>query len=135
VAWYLEDDPITSIARFKEEPSLNKIISEEKAQIGITEVKEELRKRRDTIFAHKFFKLVSAPISPADVDDVADSVALCVIDFDEETISNTTEGPPILVDRIFNNTGETGKFRTYKNRLLFLIANKQELERAIENIR
>ncbi len=135
VAWYLENDPITFIARFKEEPSLNKIISEEKAQIGITEAKDELRKRRDTIFADKFFKLVSAPETPADVDDVADSVALCIIDFDEETISSTTDGPPAIVERIFNNTGEAGKFRTYRNRLLFLIANKQELQRAIENVR
>ncbi|MEA5531268.1 DUF499 domain-containing protein [Dolichospermum sp. UHCC 0684] len=135
VAWYLENDPITFIARFKEEPSLNKIISEEKAQIGTTEAKDELRKRRDTIFADKFFKLVSAPISPADVDDVADSVALCIIDFDEETISSTTDGPPAIVERIFNSTGEAGKFRTYRNRLLFLIANKQELQRAIENVR
>ena len=135
VAWYLENDPITSIARFKEEPSLNKIISEEKAQIGITEAKDELRQRRDTIFAAKFFKLVSAPETPADVDDVADSIALCIIDFDEETISSTTDGPPAIVERIFNNTGEAGKFRTYRNRLLFLIANKQELQRAIENVR
>ena len=135
VAWYLEDDPITFIARFKEEPSLNKIISEEKAQIGITEAKDELRKRRDTIFAAKFFKLVSAPISPADVDDVADSIALCIIDFDDADISSTTDGPPAMVERIFNNTGESGKFRTYRNRLLFLIANKQELQRAIENVR
>ncbi|MDD1434119.1 DUF499 domain-containing protein [Dolichospermum sp. ST_sed6] len=135
VAWYLENDPITLIARFKEEPSLNKIISEEKAQIGITEAKDELRKRRDTIFAAKFFKLVSAPETPADVDDVADSVVLCIIDFDEETISSTTDGPPAIVERIFNNTGEAGKFRTYRNRLLFLIANKQELQRAIENVR
>ncbi|MEA5554129.1 DUF499 domain-containing protein [Anabaena cylindrica UHCC 0172] len=135
VAWYLENDPITSIARFKEEPSLNKVIAEEKEQIGITEAKDDLRKRRDTIFADKFLKLVSAPDTPADVDDVADSVALCVIDFDEETISFTTDGAPAIVERIFNNTGEAGKFRTYRNRLLFLIANKQELQRTIENVR
>jgi hypothetical protein len=30
-----------------------------------------------------------------------------------------------------NNTGESGKFRTYRNSLLFLVANKQELDRAI----
>jgi hypothetical protein len=135
VAWYLDQDPITSITRFKEEPSLNKVIAEEKDQITITEAKDDLRKRRDTIFADKFLKLVSAPDSPADVDDVVDSVALCVIDFDEETISSTTDSAPGIVERIFNNTGEAGKFRTYRNRLLFLIANKQELQRAIENVR
>ncbi|MBD2772245.1 ATP-binding protein [Iningainema tapete] len=135
VAWYLENDAITSIARFKEEPSINKIIAEEKAQIGVTEAKEDLRNRRDTIFAEKYFKTISAPDSAADVDDTADSIALCLIDFQEATISATTEGSPDIVERIFNNTGESGKFRTYRNRLLFLVANKHELERAIENAR
>ncbi|XHR83804.1 MAG: ATP-binding protein [Gloeotrichia echinulata GP01] len=135
VAWYLENDPMTTLARFKEEPSINKIIAEEKGQVGISEAKEDLRNRRDTIFADKFFKLVSAPESPADVDDAPDSIALCLIDFNEATISATTEGPPQLVERIFNDTGESGKFRTFRNRLLFLVANRQELERAIDNAR
>jgi Protein of unknown function (DUF499) len=135
VAWYLENDTVTSIARFKEEPSINKIIAEEKAQIGITEAKEDLRNRRDTVFAQKYFKTISAPDSAADVDDTPDSIALCLIDFQEATISATTEGPPDIVERIFNNTGESGKFRTYRNRLLFLIANKNELDRAIDNAR
>jgi hypothetical protein len=135
VAWYLENDPITTLARFKEEPSINKIIAEEKAQVGITEAKEDLRNRRDTIFADKFFKLVSAPESPADVDDVSDSIALCLIDFNEATIFATTEGPPPIVEKIFNETGESGKFRTFRNRLLFLVANRQELDRAIDNAR
>lgn len=135
VAWYLENDPITTLARFKEEPSINKIIAEEKAQVGITEAKDDLRSRRDTIFAEKFFKLVIAPESPADVDDVSDNIALCLIDFNEATISTTTEGPPVVVEKIFNETGESGKFRTFRNRLLFLIANRQELERAIDNAR
>jgi len=135
VAWYLENDPVTTLARFKEEPSINKIIAEEKAQVGITEAKEDLRAIRDTIFAEKFFKLVSAPESPGDVDDVSDSIALCLIDFNEATISATTEGPPALVEKIFQETGESGKFRLFRNRLLFLIANKQELDRAIDNAR
>ena len=135
VAWYLENDSITSIARFKEEPSINKIISEEKQQIGKTEAKDELRKRRDTIFAERLFKLVSAPESPGDVDDVADNIALCIIDFNEATVSATTEGAPLLVEKIFSETGESGKFRTYRNRLLFLTANKSQLDIAINNAR
>ncbi|MDB9333052.1 DUF499 domain-containing protein, partial [Nodularia spumigena CS-591/04] len=135
VAWYLENDPMTTLARFKEEPSINKIIAEEKGQVGITEAKDDLRNRRDTIFANKLLTLVSAPESPADVDDVSDSIALCLIDFNEATISATTEAAPGLVEKIFNETGESGKFRTFRNRLLFLVANRQELDRAIENAR
>ncbi|NET10937.1 MAG: ATP-binding protein, partial [Symploca sp. SIO2B6] len=131
VAWYLDVDPITSIARFKEEPSINKIIAEEKEQIGVSEAKDDLRDRRDTIFSTKFFDLVSSPDGARDVDDVADRVALCVIDFNEATISNSLDTAPSVVEQIFNNTGESGKFRTFRNRLLFLLANQQELERAI----
>jgi len=132
VAWYLDVDPITSIARFKEEPSINKIIAEEKELVGITEAKEDLRTRRDTIFATKFFDLVSGPEGAHEVDDIADRIALCVIDFNEATLQSSLDGPPPMVEQIFNNTGESGKFRTFRNRLLFLLANQQELERAID---
>lgn len=132
VAWYLDVDPITSIARFKEEPSINKIIAEEKEQVGVTEAKEDLRTRRDTVFATKFFDLVSGPEGAHEVDDVADRIALCVIDFNEATVNSAMDAAPSIVEQIFGNTGESGKFRTFRNRLLFLLANQQELERAID---
>lgn len=135
VAWYLDFDPMTSLARFKEEPSINKIITEEKEQVGVLLAKEDLRTRRDSIFAKKFFTLVSNVESPSDVDDNPDDVALCAIDFDEATVDASTDAAPELVERIFNSSGESGKFRTYRNRLLFLVANRLELERAIDNAR
>jgi len=132
VAWYLDIDPMTTIARFKEEPSINKIIAEEKEQIGNLTAKDHLRSRRDSIFANKVFTLVASPESSGDVDDKPDDIALCVIDFDQGTVNASTDVAPNLVEQIFNNTGESGKFRTFRNRLLFLVANKQELERAID---
>lgn len=135
VAWYLDFDPMTSLARFKEEPSINKIITEEKEQVGVLAAKEDLRTRRDSIFAKKFFTLVSNVETPGDVDDNPDDVALCAIDFDEATVDVSTDAAPELVERIFNSSGESGKFRTYRNRLLFLVANRLELERAIDNSR
>jgi len=135
-AWYLDYDPITSLARFKEEPSLNKIISEEKEQVKRTDAKEELRRRRDTIFAKRFFTLISDQIdSPSDVDDRPDDIALCVMDFDDVTVDSPTDPVPELVDRIFHQTGDSGKFRIFRNRLLFLLANKPALQQAIENAR
>ncbi|MEG4852601.1 DUF499 domain-containing protein [Microcoleus sp. B5-D4] len=135
VAWYLDSDPITSLARFKEEPSINKIITEEKEQVGRGFAKDDLRTRRDSIFAKKFFTLVSNIESPGDVDDNPDDVALCAIDFDDATVNASTDAAPELIERIFNNSGESGKFRTYRNRLLFLVANRLELETAIDNAR
>ena len=135
VAWYLDDDAVTTTARFKEEPSINKIISQEKNQIGRTQVKEKLRSRRDSIFASKIFTLVTSPDSPSDVDDVADSIALCILDFDEATVQSSQDPPPQLVEKIYQNTGESGKFRLFRNRLLFLVANQGELEKAMERTR
>ncbi|TVQ60424.1 MAG: ATP-binding protein [Spirulina sp. DLM2.Bin59] len=132
VAWYLDLDPVTSIARFKEEPSINKIIAEEKEQVSTSEAKEYLRERRDSIFASKVFHLIAAPDSASDVNDVADNLALCILDFDEDTVTNSQDPPPPLVEQIFNNTGEAGKFRIFRNRLLFLLANKTEIKRAID---
>ncbi|MEG4839201.1 DUF499 domain-containing protein [Microcoleus sp. B9-D4] len=135
VAWYLDFDPITSLARFKEEPSINKIITEEKEQVGRGFAKDDLRIRRDSIFAKKFFTLVSNIESPGNVDDNPDDVALCAIDFDDAMVNASTDAAPELIERIFNNSGESGKFRTYRNRLLFLVANRLELESAIDNAR
>ncbi|HEY9769959.1 MAG TPA: DUF499 domain-containing protein [Coleofasciculaceae cyanobacterium] len=135
VAWYLDNDPITTLARFKEEPSINKIVTEEKEQVGRTEAKDYLRSRRDSIFAKKIFTPVFAPESPGDVDDIPDEIALCLIDFNEATVKSSTDSPPDLVQQIFDNTGESGKFRVFRNRLLFLVANHQELDKAIDNAR
>lgn len=135
VAWYLDNDPITTLARFKEEPSINKIVTEEKEQVGRTEAKDYLRSRRDSIFAKKIFTPVFAPESPGDVDDIPDEIALCLIDFNEATVKSSTDSSPDLVQQIFDNTGESGKFRLFRNRLLFLVANHQELDKAIDNAR
>ena len=135
VAWYLDDDPITSTCRFKEEPSINKIVTEEKEQVGRSEAKDDLRSRRDSIFAKKIFTPIFSPEGSGDVDDVPDSVALCLIDFDEATVISSVDSPPDIVEQIFHNTGESGKFRLHKNRLLFLVANRQEMDRAIDNAR
>jgi hypothetical protein len=43
--------------------------------------------------------------------------------------------PPPLVEAIFNQTGDQGKFQTFRNRLIFLLANNQELGRAIDKTR
>ncbi|WP_223209979.1 ATP-binding protein [Picosynechococcus sp. NKBG042902] len=131
VAWHLDFDAVTNIYQFKEEPSINKIIAQEKEQVGVGVAKDELRQRRDSIFQSRFFDCVADPEGAHDVDDRADSIALCLIDFNEARIQSSTDAAPALVEQIFENTGEAGKFRIFKNRLLFLVANDQELERAL----
>lgn len=50
-------------------------------------------------------------------------------------VSASTDEPPSIIQQIFSNTGESGKFRVFRNRLLFLLANKQGLETAIDKAR
>jgi len=132
VAWHLDVDPITTIARFKEEPSINKIIAEEKELVTEVEAKDDLRQRRDSIFAKKFFELVINPEGGHDVSDDPKTIALCLIDFNEETIRATDDPPPPLIKKIFDETGSAGQFRRFQNRLLFLLANRQEIARAVD---
>ena len=66
VAWYLDDDPIASTSQFKEEPSIDKIITEEKEQVGRSEAKDDLRSRRDSIFAKKIFTPIFSPEGSGD---------------------------------------------------------------------
>ena len=132
VAWYLDNDPVTSIARFKEEPSVNKIIAEEKGLIGRVDAKNYLRRERDSIFARGCFKPIFSPEYPSEVDDNAEEIALCLIDFQEATVKISSDSAPSLVEQIFNNTGESGRFRIFRNRLLFLVANEGLIDRAID---
>jgi Protein of unknown function (DUF499) len=132
VAWYLDNDPVTSVARFKEEPSINKIVAEEKEQVGRSDAKTDLRDRRDTIFAKRLFASIFDPDSSSEVDDNAEEIALCLIDFQESNVKSSNDPAPPLVEQIFNNTGESGKFRIFRNRLLFLVANETLLDRAID---
>jgi len=117
----LDDDPIDSNCRFKEEPSINKIVTEEKEQVGRSEAKDDLRSRRDSIFATKIFTPIFSPEGSGDVDDVPDSVALCLIDFDEATVISSVDSPPDIVEQIFHNTGESGKFRLHKNPAILIL--------------
>jgi hypothetical protein len=134
VAWYLDYDPITTIAQFKEEPSLNKIITEETSLISQIMAKEALRDRRNSMFASQIFTMI-VPESASDVDDTAETIALCVMDFHDAIVKSSQDPPPPLVEKIFNSTGEANKFRTYRNRLLFLVANDRDLANAIEKTR
>ena len=123
VAWYLDVDPITSIARFKEEPSINKNYCRREGAGRHYRSQRRAKNPPETpSLPPKFFQLVAGPEGAHDVDDDPTTLALCVIDFNEATVTGTTDGPPAVIEQIFNNTGESGKFRTFRNRLLFLLS-------------
>lgn len=64
-----------------------------------------------------------------------DEIVLCLIDFDEVLVKFIIDNLLEIVDKMFNNIGELGKFRVYCNCLLFLFVNEIELEKFVDNVR
>lgn len=128
VVWYLDYDFIIFRSRFKEEFLINKIVIEEKDMVGIIEVKDYLWEWWDSIFVKNIFNnLILVLVSFFDIDDKLDEIVLCLIDFDEVMVKFIIDNLLEIVDKMFNNMGELGKFRVYCNCLLFLFVNEIEL--------
>ena len=128
-AWYLEYDGHRY--RFKTEPSINKIISDETLQVGSTKAKGELEGRIRQIWKKGYFQLVFFPVQPVDVDDDANAPKLVLMHFDAVRAQAGEAAPPDLVRKIFAYSGTQESFRKYQNNLLFLVADEDQTENMI----
>jgi len=118
--------------RFTPEPQLPKVISDEMSLIGKVKAKEELDRRIRQIWKKGAFQPVYFPSEASEVDDDAQIPKLVVLHYDAATIDATTEQPPELVRKIFEHSGTLEGYRTYKNNLLFLVADNAQVERMVE---
>lgn len=129
-AWFLDYDGRRY--RFKTEPSLNKLIADEMTIIGRSKPKEELDRRIRNVWRKGAFKPVFFPSEAAEVEDDAKEPKLVVIHY-EAASSKTGDGvPPELVVKIFDHAGSLEGYRTFKNNLVFLVADADHVERMIE---
>lgn len=128
--WYI--DPDRTRYRFQTEPQINRIIHEEIQNVERVAAKNELHDRIRSVFSGRFFETVFFAEEPNDVDDNAGKPKLVILDFDSETTGSTPEGLPTLVETIYTRTGTQGKFRTYQNNLLFLVADQAQREPMID---
>lgn len=119
--WYLHVDG----ARywFKTEPSLEKVLQDEAASIGQTDVKNALEARVRSIWKKGAFVPVFFPAGPADVADDPTTPRLVVVHFDALAVDATTEAIPELLRGIFDYASAAQKFRAYKNHCLFLVVD------------
>lgn len=132
-AWYLDYDGRRY--RFRTEPSLNKLVADEMEHVGRTKPKAELDQRirqvwRKGAFAPRYF-----PYEAADVEDDAKEPKLVVLHYDAASTTAQQaeeEGPPDLVIKIFEHAGTQEGYRTYKNNVLFLVADSDHVERMVE---
>ncbi|MBM4430560.1 MAG: ATP-binding protein [Chloroflexi bacterium] len=118
--------------RFKTEPSLNKIITDEMGLVGRTKAKAELDGRIRQVWKTGYFKLVYFPSEAGDVDDDADKPKLVVIHYDAATSNAAASAPPDLVRNIFDHRGALEGYRTYKNNVLFLVTDEDQVENVVQ---
>jgi len=118
--------------RFKTEPSLNKIIADEMGTVGRVKAKAELDQRIRHVWKTGYLKPVYFPNEAGDVDDDADKPKLAIIHYDAATSTAGEPAPPGLVRHIFDHAGSLEGYRTYKNNVLFLVADKDQVENMVQ---
>lgn len=129
-AWYLEYDGFRY--RFKTEPSLNKIIDDEMGQVGISRAKQEIDGRIRNIWRSGFLKPAYFPTVPAEVDDTADKPQLAILHYDAVKLDAANAEPPDLVRKLAEYKGVMESFREYRNHVLFLVADADQVEQMIQ---
>ena len=65
------------------------------------------------------------------MDDDADKPKLAIVHYDAATATAGEAAPPELVRRIFDHAGSLEGYRIYKNNVLFLVADKEQVENMV----
>lgn len=133
--WFLEFDG--DRYRFKTEPSLNKLIADEAQAIPTTKAKQQLEERIGAVWKKGVLHPFYFPSEPSEVDDDAGDPKLVVIHFDAATAKEIDEGQiaPELVLRLFEHSGTMEGYRSYKNNVVFLVADADHVDRMVDQMR
>lgn len=130
VAWFLEYDGFRY--RFKTEPALNKIVSDEMDLVGPSRAKSEIDERVERIWKRGFLIPKYFPTSPVDVDDDAGKPKLAIMHYDAVSQTAKDSEPPEIVVKICQYKGMTEAFREYANNVLFLVADSEQVDQMVQ---
>ncbi len=130
-AWFFEYDGHRY--RFKTEPSINKIVAEEIGSVGLVKAKMELDRRVRDLWRKGYFRPVFFPSEPTDVDDDAGMPKLVIVHYDAADTATENPDPPDLIMRLFDHTGALEGYRTFKNNLVFLVADRDQADNMVTN--
>ncbi len=128
--WFLHWD--AQRYRFKTEPSLEKVVQDEIPLVGRIKAKNELDERIAKIWKKGTFKPVWAPSEAADLDDDAQLPKLAILHYDAASTTLAASDAPDLVTKLFDHAGSMQGYRTYKNNVLFLAADKDHVDRMVD---
>jgi len=131
VAWHLHSDG--GRWRFRVEPNANKIVATEISNISQSEITEELEQKVRSLFSSSgALQTVNFPASPGDVAD-APRLQLVVMS-PAEAIKSGASAPPRLVRLIADRSGAAESLRTFRNGLVFVVAEAPHISGAREKI-
>lgn len=129
--WFFDYDGIRY--RFKTEPSLRKIVDDEMGVVGKIKAKSELDDRIQKVWKKSVFYPKYFPDEAADVDDDAQLPKLVVLHYDAASVKAADAAtPPDLVLKLFEHKGSMEEYRTYKNNLIFLVADEEQVDRMVD---
>jgi hypothetical protein len=119
--------------RFKTEPSLRKIVDDETGLVGKIKAKAELDERIKRVWKKGAFTPKYFPTEASEVEDDAQAPKLVLLHYDA-TSARAVQAvpPPELVVKLFEHKGSLEEYRTYKNNLVFLVADAEQVPRLVE---
>lgn len=117
---------------FKTEPSLEKVIQDELAMVGRVKAKTDLDRRIHQVWKKGTLDPKYFPAEAAELDDDAGAPKLAVIHYDAVTCSAANTAPPDLVAKLFNHKGILDEYRSYKNNVVLLVADEDQVDRMVD---
>lgn len=118
--------------RFKTEPSLNKIVTDEMGMVGRTKAKAELDGRIRQVWKSGVFHVKPFPQEASDVDDDAGLPKLAILHYDAATVTAAEPAPPELACKIAGYSGALESYRRFRNNLALLVADGERLEEMVQ---
>ncbi len=132
ICWHLEPHGDERYF-FQPEPSLNKIIADEKSKISHNKVLSDFELDLENAFNKgNHFRVFTGTLSPSEADDSPDKPKLIIVPPDEFTASNEKEELPEAIYSLYNKTGSNNMPRNFKNLMYFIFADKKNLHNALE---
>jgi len=126
------------LLRFKGEPKISKLITNEAKQIEPGVARNRLEQTIRGALGGGVFETIYDPQAAYEVPDDYDTVRLCVMGFDTVTVTSDLDEPPQLLQTLANKTGNSPgseKKRVYRNNIVFLVAGEQETDGALDHAR
>jgi len=132
--WHLASDGTRW--RFQVEPNVTAILEEEKGNLPKTRVKQILDDLVAKAFCNDGATLgVPYPVGPAHLPNT-NKLRVAVIDPEQVAVrGRDAEHPPPLLVSMLDNVGQSGTPRSYRNSLVFVVADADETERLRDRVR